>query len=165
MHMSFSPSVLIFFMSLGLGAIFGALWDIFRILRLGIPLGRMFIFLQDIIYFAIICILTLIFFYFFTFGGFRLFVLLGEFLGFLIYYLTIGHVVFAVFKIIIRFIHKFVWGLTWPVRKLLLKITHIFQKFLQSFKRKIKKYFQIKKKFLHFKGISVYNKMRSKSDK
>ena len=140
MHMSFSPSVVVFFMSLGLGAIFGALWDIFRILRLGIPLGRMFIFLQDIIYFAIICILTLIFFYFFTFGGFRLFVLLGEFLGFLIY-------------------------LTWPIRKLVLKISHMFQKFLQRFKRKIKKYFQIKKKFLHFRGISVYNKMRSKSDK
>ena len=165
MHMSFSPPVLVFFMSLGLGAVFGVLWDIFRIFRLRLPASKMFVFLQDIIYFTIICMLTLIFFYFFTFGGFRLFVLIGESLGFLIYYLTISRVVFAVFKVIIHFAHKFIWALTWPIRKLVLKISHMFQKFLQRFKRKIKKYFQIKKKFLHFRGISVYNKTRPKSNK
>ena len=165
MHMSFSPPVLVFFMSLGLGVVFGALWDVFRILRLGMPLGRVFVFLQDIIYFAIICLLTLIFFYFFTFGGFRLFVLLGEFLGFLVYYFTIGRVVFNVFKIIIHLIHRFLWILSWPIRKFALMMIHIGQKFLCKLKRKIKKYLQIKKKFLHFSGISVYNKMRSKNDK
>lgn len=165
MYMAFSPPATIFLMSIILGMSFGALWDIFRILRLSIPSGKIFIFMQDVVYSLIICLATLIFFYFFTFGGFRFFVLIGEFFGFIIYYFTIGHIIFNVFKIIIHFLHKLIWILTWPLRKFLTKMLYFFKKLLYNFNQKIKKHLHIKKKNLHLDNISLYNVIKSKISK
>lgn len=165
MYMSFSPPSKIFLISILLGLSFGALWDIFRILRLSIPSGKIFIFIQDVIYCLIICLSTLIFFYFFTFGGFRFFVLIGEFFGFIIYYFTIGHIVFNIFKIIIHFLHKIIWFLTWPFRKFMTKILRVFKKILCNFNQKIKKYLCIQKKSLHLNNMSLYNIIKSKITK
>lgn len=165
MYMAFSPPSKIFLMSIFLGFSFGALWDIFRILRLSIPSGKIFIFIQDVIYCLIICLSTLIFFYFFTFGGFRLFVFIGEFFGFIIYYFTIGHIVFNIFKIIIHFLHKIIWFLTWPFRKFLTKIICFLKKKLYNFNQKVKKYLRIRKKSLHLNHMSLYNIIKSKIKK
>lgn len=162
MYMAFSPPSKIFLMSIFLGFSFGALWDIFRILRLSIPSGKIFIFIQDVVYCLIICLSTLIFFYFFTFGGFRLFVFIGEFFGFIIYYFTIGHIVFYIFKIIIHFLHKIIWFFTLPFRKFLTKILCFFKKILCKFNQKIKKHLRIRKKSLHLNHMSLYNIIKSK---
>lgn len=165
MYMAFSPPSTIFLMSILLGLSFGALWDIFRILRLSIPSGKVFVFIQDVVYCLIICLSTLIFFYFFTFGGFRFFVLIGEFFGFIIYYFTIGNIVFNIFKVIIHFLHKIIWFLTWPIRKIIAKILCLFKRILCIFNQKFKKDICITKKFLHLNNISLYNIIRSKFTK
>lgn len=165
MYMAFSPPSKIFLMSILLGLGFGALWDIFRILRLGIPSGKIIIFIQDVVYCLVVCLSTLIFFYFFTFGGFRFFVFIGEFFGFIIYYFTIGHIVFNIFKIIIHFLHKIIWLLTWPFRKFITKMLCFFKKILCNFNQKLKKHLHVTKKFLHLNTMSLYNVIKSKIKK
>ena len=165
MYMSFSPSILVFFFSLLLGMGLGALWDIFRIFRLGIPSTKTIIFFQDIIYALLATTITLVFFYIFTSGGFRMFVLIGEFLGFVFYYLTIGRLAFKIFKVIFKVIHKIIWILTLPFRKVFKKLIHIITSLLYKLTKKFKNCFKIKKNLLHFTNNSLYNKLKSKFGK
>ncbi len=107
MFMSVSPPTVIFFLSILLGFFLGVFWDINRVLKKLITTKKKrFVFGLDVIFSVVACILTIIFFYCFTYAGFRFFVLIGAFLGFVIYYCTVQKPVFYVLHIIIGFIVK-----------------------------------------------------------
>lgn len=117
MFMAFSPPVQLFLLSILWGGALGVLWDIFRILRLGFGKNKIIVIIEDIVYAILFAVFTLLFFYFFTSGYFRFFVIIGELLGFLLYYMTIGKIVYIVFKFLIKWIKKFLWLISWPFRK------------------------------------------------
>lgn len=85
---------LLFLSSCLLGGAFGVVYDCFRVLRLFIPTGEKLAFMEDGIFFLLITIVNFLFFLSRTYGKLRVFLLIGELLGFLVYYLTAGRAVF-----------------------------------------------------------------------
>lgn len=157
MYMVVSPPAILFGISLLWGAGLGMLWDLFRIFRLGFPTGRVSAFVEDVAYAVLAALATLLFFYLFTSGAFRFFVLVGELLGFVVYYFTIGRLVYQIFIVLIRFLKKLIGWITWPLRKLILflakKITPILRK-AGRFQKKFTKKHKFSLPFLHG---SLYN--------
>ena len=108
MYMSFSPSVITFLISVLFGMFFGLIWNINLVIKknsLTKPSKNLVIFL-DIIFCIIVSILTISFFFKYTYSGFRIFVLIGELIGFAIYFCTIEKFL----TIIINFIVKLIFG-------------------------------------------------------
>ncbi len=93
--------------ALGLGFIIGIIYDIFRIIRLSISRGRAAVFVQDILFFIIFSAVTFVFCLTLNNGKIRLFIVLSEILGFLIYYISFGAFVIRVSGKIIYYIKKF----------------------------------------------------------
>ena len=142
MYMALAPSTLLFFYSILTGAFLGVVYDIFRILRIAYPPKKIGIIAQDIT-FALICIIaTLIFLQFFTNGALRFFVLVGEFLGFLLYYLTIGVIVIKMAKVIIKIVKKILYIVIWPFRKIFgwffSKLSPLLNRFIQKLSKILK---------------------------
>ena len=73
-----------------MGAVFGAVYDLFRIFRIAVPLPAGVIVAEDVIYFAFCGFMSFFLAMTVNFGQVRFFILLGELLGFLLYYLTLG---------------------------------------------------------------------------
>lgn len=107
--MSFSPSVLTFFISVALGLILGAIWDCFRIFRKKIGDLKSLVFILDVLYFIIVSILTISFFFFFTYGGFRAFTIVGELLGFILFYSMFEKSTFPLIYLITSIIFKLIY--------------------------------------------------------
>lgn len=109
MYMSFSPSVITFLISVLFGMIFGLIWNINLVIKknsLKKPSKNLVIFL-DIIFCIIVSILTISFFFKYTYSGFRIFVLIGELIGFTLYFCTIEKIL----TIIINFTVKLIFSL------------------------------------------------------
>lgn len=85
---------LLFLCSCLLGVGFGVVYDGFRVLRLFLPSGEKIVFVEDGLFFLIITVANFLFFLSRTYGELRLFLIIGELLGFLIYYLTAGRAVY-----------------------------------------------------------------------
>ena len=162
--MSFAPSVSIFFLSVLFGAIFEVLWVAFKIIRTELNNSlKNLTFILDVIYFVLISIFTICFFFFFTSGGFRIFVIIGEILGFILLKTSIekqlNFILSFFIKIVIslsKFIFKF-------IRKIFLKITNISEKNLvktsKFTKEFVTKQFQNKNNFsLSLKRLKKHKK-------
>lgn len=86
-----------------MGAVFGAVYDLFRIFRIAVPLPAGVIVAEDVIYFAFCGFMSFFLAMTVNFGQVRFFILLGELLGFLLYYLTLGVLVMKCAQQIIAF--------------------------------------------------------------
>ncbi|MBC8569802.1 spore cortex biosynthesis protein YabQ [Zongyangia hominis] len=85
-----------------IGAGLGAFYDVFRMIRLAVKNSAVIVFIEDALFFAV-CALVTFFYMMQAMGGqLRFFILLGEFLGAVIYYFTIGALVMKISKLIIR---------------------------------------------------------------
>ncbi len=105
MYMAFSPPVQLFFISILCGAILGIFWDVTRILKQNATSYKsVIVFILDAVFCVTACVLTLVFFFMFTYGGFRGFILAGELIGFVLYYATIEKFIFSVLKVVIEFV-------------------------------------------------------------
>lgn len=139
MYMSVSPPTTIFFLSMLLGVCFGIFWDVNRVLKKLIKSStKKFVFSLDIIFSVIVCILTITFFYFFTYAGFRLFVLIGALLGFILYYCTIEKPIYYILHIIIGFIIKIIFKILNFAKIIGNKLKFILEFIVKYFKNKTK---------------------------
>ena len=84
----------IFMYACVLGALLGVLYDMFRIVRLADNWKAWQIFLQDILYFVISGLITFVFLLTFNNGIVRIHVICGELMGWIVYYITIGEIVY-----------------------------------------------------------------------
>ncbi len=109
-----ASQAIFFLQSMLLGAALGVLYDVFRILRLAFPKGKVVIFFQDLLFFGVAAVATFVFLEGTQSGEIRLFIFIGEILGFVLYYFTVGQIVFKASKSMIAF-----------VKKLLLVLFHI----------------------------------------
>lgn len=162
MYMVVSPPAVVFGISLLWGAGLGMLWDLFRIFRLSFPTGKTVAFIEDVVYAILASFATLLFFYLFTSGGFRLFVFIGELLGFVVYYFTIGRLVYQIFIVVIRLIKKLIGWITWPLRKLIRFAARKLAPVLKKARRSQKKFSKKFKNSLPFWSGSLYNNHRMK---
>ncbi len=106
--------------ALTVGFVFGAIYDLLRIRRIACKKGKsekkhltsfieaFIIGIEDILFFIFLGCVTSVMYYVFSSGRVRLLAILCEFIGFIIYRLTLGRLVMLVSDIIISFIY-FLW--------------------------------------------------------
>ena len=144
----------IFMLSFLVGLVFGAVYDVLRIVRIVKKHHKTVVFIED---FAFIVFCAFWYFLFSTDlarGQIRLFVLIGMFIGFAVYLLTVGSITTR-FASAIRMVYEKIES--WIKRKIFTPIyTNIKKKIVQnyiSFKKRIKS----RKKNLKVRENVVYN--------
>ncbi len=117
--------VQIFWYSFTLGLILGVIYDIFRIFRLVFNSKKWGIFFQDMLYFIIISLITFFFIIIFNKGKIRYYILIGQFIGWGIYYISLGRIVYKYSKIFLRVIKNFFSFLFYPLKVIFNKLSKI----------------------------------------
>lgn len=147
----------IFFYSLGFGFLLGILYDVFRTLRLIISRSKGFVLFMDLLYFSVCAFLTFCFIMVVDSGKVRLYVALGEILGWLIYYFSFGAIALKVSNAVIRFVRRAFSVVFKPVKRIFGKLWRKFSKIAVSGKKIIRKTDKkVKFNLQKHKGI-VYN--------
>ena len=161
-----NTQVLIFLQSLLLGAALGAVYDLWRIFRIAVPLPAGVIVAEDVIYFMFGGFLSFCFAMTVNFGQVRFFILLGEVLGFVVYYFTLGILVMRGAKKIIsvlRWILFLLWKCLFRPPILFLRwIGRAFEKLLGKIGKNAKKAVQKHRKHLQNRQILLYNYFKNK---
>ncbi len=110
-----------FLFSLGFGFMMGMIYDVFRLVRISISRGKKIQIIFDITYFILLAFLTFIFFITINEGEIRIYLLLGEAIGFAVYSLSLGTIVFAFGEKWIEQIRRFLAFSLKPFKKMYLK--------------------------------------------
>ena len=106
MELSMTEQGIVFLFSCIVGGLLGAFYDVFRIIRIAFNSKWLSVFFQDLI-FCVFSAFSIILLVFYTNSGtIRWFALLGCFMCFVLYHLTIGRFIMFVSKKIIDFIRK-----------------------------------------------------------
>lgn len=85
-----------FLLSCGVGFLLGILYDVFRLVRMAFFSHKAVVFFQDVLYFTLCACLTFLFVLTMNYGEIRGYVILGEALGWIIYYYSVGAMIFRV---------------------------------------------------------------------
>lgn len=115
----------LFLLSCGAGGIFGIYYDVFRALRLTIPHHGFFVFLEDLLFLLTYGVFLSCFAAAEARGEFRGYYILGGFIGFVLYYFTIGKFVVGFIKKLIKCVRKTLSIMLKPIRKIADKIVRI----------------------------------------
>ena len=107
MAVSVSAQTFVFLFSCVLGAGLGLLYDIFRIIRLAAPCGKVAVFFQDILFLLACTAATFLFLLRESAGEVRIFILVGEILGAVLYYLTFGTLIMKLSRLLIDSVKRF----------------------------------------------------------
>ena len=117
-----------FLFSLGFGFLMGAVYDVFRIIRMFFSKGKKIQIIFDIMYCILLAFLTFIFFITINEGEIRIYLLLGEGIGFIAYSLSLGIIVIAFAQTIIGWVRSGLRLIFKPVKKLFGRIMRFFTK-------------------------------------
>jgi spore cortex biosynthesis protein YabQ len=151
----------VFIYSLGLGFLLGVFYDVFRTIRLAISSAKKIIFVQDVLYVLVCAIVSFLFFMVVNNGNIRAYAMLGELLGWIIYYFSFGVFAIRASATIIKYIKKLFWLIYRIVTTPFIWIYRLFRKPMVYFYKKTRKNSKllIKNSKLHLKirhGI-LYN--------
>ena len=101
-----SGQAIAFLWSVALGAGLGAVYDGFRIGRILKKKAWLTVFLEDLLFALVAALSTAFCFTFTNYGQVRLFLLVGEGLGFLLYYNTLGALVAMQARLVARLLRR-----------------------------------------------------------
>lgn len=118
----------IFLYSLGFGFLLGILYDVFRTLRLIISRAKIFTFFMDFLYFSVCAFLTFCFIMVVDSGKVRLYVALGEVLGFFIYYFSFGAIALKVSSAVTAFFRRIFFAFFSKAGRLFKRLRRKFEK-------------------------------------
>ena len=104
MKISLTEQTMIFLLSILLGAFLSFIFDFFRIFRAVFKKGILIILLQDLLYYIFCAVITFLFILSLNSGQIRGFIIIGEIIGWLIYYLTFGTMIMKFVKKILRIV-------------------------------------------------------------
>lgn len=156
-----SEQTLIFFASLGVGFLLGVLYDFLRALRLSFTKGRAAVVVFDLIYFSAVALGSYIFILAANKGEIRSYIIIGELLGALFYYFSLGVAVIKItdnFVKVLKCFYAFVFKVvSFPFRvigKFFYRFCNKIKSFLKKSEKKSKK---IQKKVLPKVRVYVYN--------
>ncbi len=107
MEIYVADQTMLFLQSMLLGAVLGVFYDVFRITRIAIKTPSVVIFAEDLVFFFVSAVISFCFMLSINDGQVRAFILLGELLGFTLYYFTVGMLVMKLSRVIIRLIYRF----------------------------------------------------------
>lgn len=167
--MIMAPPVILFLWSVLLGGALGACYDVFRILRIAVRPGKLLLLVQDLLFFLLAAAASFLFFQEATQGVVRVSLLAGELLGFLVYYFTVGAVVYRLAGAIIGAVKKVLSFLfrifLRPILLLFRFLGRQLRKPLAALWRKIKIIVKKIKKALQSKRVLMYNQSIHKQRK
>ena len=148
-----------FVISVGVGVLLGAFYDVFRIFRTVFKSEKRAVFFQDLFYMLCAAFVTFLLALGVNYGDVRFYILAGEIIGWCLYYLTAGMITIQVFLFISHILHKFLID---PIKRIFLKLSHwIFGK-IKIFGKKVKIVALNQKKRLKQHREIVYNHSISK---
>lgn len=147
----------IFFYSLGFGFLLGILYDVFRTVRTVISNSRGFVFFMDLLYFTACAFLIFCFNMVVDSGHIRIYIALGELLGWLVYYFSFGVIALRASNAVSACVKRFFKLVFKPFKTIAEKTGRKMRKFGGFCKKNIRKNDK-KAKFIlqKHKGI-VYN--------
>ncbi len=156
-----SEQLRLFLLSLGAGFFLGIVYDILRTIRLTLTKSKKVIFIFDVLYFILFGLGTFIFFLATNKGEFRSYMILGEIIGWIFYYLSFGLAAKSFTDAFVKAIHtvfKFVFKIISApflfIFKVFLKIKEKISLISQKVTKKMQKN---RKKHLQKLRLYVYN--------
>lgn len=156
-----SEQTLIFVASLGVGFLLGILYDIFRALRLSFTKGKAAIVIFDLLYFFAVAFLSFLFILASNKGEVRSYIIIGELLGAVFYYFSLGIAVIKItdnFVKVLKCFYAFVFKVvSFPFRVIGKFFYRFCNKIKSFFKKSEKKSKKIQKKVLPKVRVYVYN--------
>ena len=152
MELSMSEQGIVFLFSCVVGVFLGAFYDVFRIIRIAFNSKWLTVFFQDFV-FCVFSALSVILLVFYTNSGIvRWFSLLGCFMSFLLYHLTVGRLIMLMAKKIIDFIRmtlNFILSITIvPAKKFVIFIAKLIKKLALLIFARLKK----TRKYIYYKN-------------
>ncbi len=160
-NVSQSEQVLVFLASLGVGFLLGVLYDFLRAIRLSFTRGKWSVIIFDLLYFFMVAFVSYIFILAANKGEVRSYIIIGELLGAVFYYFSLG---FALMKLTDKFVlllkrfYSFVFKIiSFPFRLIKNLFLKVFGKLNTIFKKSEKKSQKIQKKVLPKARVYVYN--------
>lgn len=101
LELSIAWQTWVFLYSIALGGLLGLFYDFFRIVRVALPHRPLAVLLEDLVFWTVCTTATFTFFLCMDGGRIRIFLLVGEGIGFVLYYFTVGVLVIGAAKRII----------------------------------------------------------------
>lgn len=171
MILSFELQLKIFILSIIIGIISGFFYDIIRIFRSFVFHIKVFVHIEDIIYWIFLSLIIFLILLYENNADIRLFFVIGVFLGMWLYFyivskpfLKLSIKIINILKIFIKFIIECT---TAPI-KLLLKLIYIpFKPIIKFLKKNVNKLYLKLKKMLqkNEKCVTIYNKVKNMKKK
>jgi spore cortex biosynthesis protein YabQ len=141
-EINLKSQILSFLGSIVLGFIFCVIYDLLRVVRKYGKINDLRVFIEDIIYFAVISIITFIYYLPLTNGEIRFYILCGIFIGFLTLRLTLSYYILIVLNFIIKALIKvqnlFLNGFYWFFVKIDNIFVIMYKKTIKIFKKCLK---------------------------
>ncbi|NLK70130.1 MAG: hypothetical protein GX286_01650 [Clostridiales bacterium] len=126
----------LFLLSCLLGIPIGITFDIFRVIRAILPHNKIMVAIEDILFMFSYAAFVMCFSIVASRGEFRVFYIIGNILGFTVYFFSVGNIVVGTVRKIVLFIHKLLSKVFSPLRnKILLICAKIKEKFVERFKK------------------------------
>ncbi len=129
----------LFLLSVGFGFLLGIFYDLFRTVRLIILDSRAFVLFMDLLYSVFCTFLNFCFILAFDYGEVRIYTVLGEILGWLIYYFSFGAIAIRVSRAISRAAKRIVLLILKPfifIKRKIKRSVYIILKILKKLFRK-----------------------------
>ena len=153
--------MLIFLASLGVGFIMGILFDFLRALRLSVTRGKCSIIVFDLLDFFVVAFGSYLFILAANKGEVRSYIIIGELLGAVFYYFSLGFALMKLtdkFVLVLRKFYSFLFKIiSLPFRIIKSIFLRLFGGLKEIFKKSQKKSQKIQKKVLPKVRIYVYN--------
>ena len=156
-----SEQLTCFLSSLGMGFLLGVLYDVLRAIRLSFTKSKIALVIFDILYFVLFGILTFLFILTLNKGEVRSYIIAGELIGALFYYISFG---IAVIKftdkaiLVLKRFYAFAFKIiSAPFRLIKRLFLFLSQPILKFFKKTEKKSVKMRKKLLPKLRLYVYN--------
>lgn len=103
MEINLINQVLVFLLSIILGALLGVFYDFICVIKLTLSYSKLYECILDIIYFCLISVFTFLFVIAFNFGKIRFYIIIGVFIGLFAYHKIIGLRIVKLIRRIILF--------------------------------------------------------------
>jgi len=114
-----SEQLKLFLISCLFGIPIGIVYDIFRIIRITLPHNTLLVAIEDILFFIMYSIFLMAFTIAAARADFRVYYILGNLLGFTVYFFSVGNIVTGVFIKIMSFLKRFIIKpITFTIKKL-----------------------------------------------
>ena len=156
-----SEQMLIFLASLGVGFLLGVLYDFLRALRLSFTKGKIAVIIFDLLYFFMVAFVSYMFILAANKGEVRSYIIIGELLGAVFYYFSLGFALMKLtdkFVLILKRFYLLVFKIvSFPFHLIKNIFLKVFGKFKVILKKSEKKSKKIQKKVLPKVRVYVYN--------